>query len=195
LKYKVNVKTFAYQENFQNNSFLYLINSKAGTRITFMKTIKLNRNKVYIIGVAAILAFVAINRLNYIIGSKFATGKVINTHKWSTRTWRGGGSNFTAPIIRFRDGDYEITFTGETNDELTPDETVKVIYKADDPTEAEVFDFTGFLLPSLLYSLIPLLLLSAAAFSFIDAKEIVVIHVEKMYKLSFNKEKNSGKIN
>lgn len=158
-----------------------------------MRTIKLNRNKIYLIGVTTIFVFVIINRINFIVGSKFTTGQVIKTKSWSTRTVRDGGTSYTAPIVKFVDQNYEITFQGKTNDYLKPGEFVKVIYKADDQSNAVIFSFIDFLLPSLLYSLIPLLLLSAATFSFIESTDIVEINLKKSIKITITKENTSSK--
>ena len=153
-----------------------------------MNGIKLNRNKIYLIGIFIIAVFIAINRYNYISESKFAAGKVT-----SIRTWyaiRGG--SYSAPIIRFTADNYIITFQGVTNVELAPGDIVKVIYKKGDETKAEVFSFTGFLLPTLLYSLIPFMLLTAAAYSFLDASDLIVISLKSIYKTTVNKETESG---
>lgn len=157
-----------------------------------MKTIRLNRTKIYLIGVATILVFVVINRVNFIIGSKFTVGQVIKIKSWSTRNYRGGGSYYTAPIVKFTDHMNEMTFQGETNEDLKPGEFVKVIYKSDDQSDAKIFSFIDFMLPPLLYSLIPLLLLSAATFSFIESTDLVELNIEKMYKLTIRKEKISN---
>jgi hypothetical protein len=156
-----------------------------------MRTIRLNRNKIYLIGVVTILLFVIINRINFIIGSKFTIGQVIKTKSWSTRNWRGGSSYYTAPVVKFNDQHYEITFQGEGNEDLKPGEFVKVIYKSDDQSNAKIFNFIDFVLPPLLYSLIPFLLLSAATFSFIESTDFVEINLEKLYKLTIRKEKSS----
>lgn len=158
-----------------------------------MKTIKLNRNKIYFLSVVIILLFVIINRINFIYESNFAEGKVIQMVNRSSYSTLHGVTAYAVPVIKFRDGYSDITFEGERNADITVSETVKVVYKKDDPEKAEVFSFGGFLAPVLIYALLPLLLISAAVFSFLDSKELIVIDYEKFYKLNFKKEKKIEK--
>jgi hypothetical protein len=156
-----------------------------------MKTVKLSRNKIYLIGVTVILLFVIINRANFIYGSKFTTGKVIRIGKLSIQEYGHVGTSMSVPIIQFFNNSNVITIEGEKNADLTIGEEVKVVYKKDNPESAAVFSFGGFLVPGLLYSLIPLLLISAATFSFLDPSDLIVIDVGKFYSINLKKEKTN----
>ncbi|MGZ4034362.1 MAG: hypothetical protein ACXVPU_09430 [Bacteroidia bacterium] len=134
---------------------------------------KLNRNKIFAIGVIIVLLFITVNRLDFIIGSKFTSGKVIKIHKWEGRR-----SQWFAPVIQFSDDKYIYTFEGETNSDLGVGEEVSVVYKLADPLNARVFSFVGFILSPMIYSLIPFALLAAAVYSFIEPYETVTINMQ-----------------
>jgi hypothetical protein len=142
-------------------------------------TITLNRNKVFFIGLGIIFIFLLLNRIDYIIGSTTTTGKVQYVRHWTSRS-----SRYTAPVIEFQTEDYEIKFQGETNMPLHAGETVNVIYKIKDPTNAEVYSFIGFWLSPLLYCILPLIFLVAITFSFLTHSDVFVVNIGKRFTIT-----------
>jgi len=131
-------------------------------------------------GCGLLIIFISLNRIHFLIGSKFATGKVV---RW--RQYRA----YSTPIIQFTDANYLITFAGEANTDLETDDPVTVIFKKDDPTDAQVFSFAGFVMRPMIYALIPLMLLAAAVYSFLDPRDVVILRMQSFYKIRFSKEK------
>lgn len=141
--------------------------------------LKLNRNKIFVIGISIILAFLLINRVYFISQSEITTGEVVRNKSWSSnvvslRPYQGSGS-YSAPVIQFKKDSLEISFQGPTNLEIQDGEHVQVIYKISDPTDAELYSFVGFWFSPLLYCIIPLLFLTAATFSFLNSSDIITI--------------------
>lgn len=128
--------------------------------------IELNRKKIYLLGVAAIVALLFASRLDFIIGSSFTQGEVLDFESGRSVKW---------PIVEFQHNNYIYTFEGVSNDDLEMNEKVKVIFKQDDPSDARVFSFVGFLLPPLLWSILPLVLWTAAVYSFLTKKTIIQV--------------------
>lgn len=147
----------------------------------------LNRNKIFGIGVAIIALFITINRVDFLIGSSFAEGKVVKVRKWSGSR----GRSYFAPIVSYSVGANSYTFQGETYSELNVGEEVSVVYK-NDLSVAEVFSFVGFVMTPLIYALLPLLILTAAIYSFIEKNETVAFSIKGITK---NKPLNFQSIN
>lgn len=140
--------------------------------------IKLNRNKLFLIGLGIIFVFLLLNRIDYIFGSATTVGKVIYVKNWTYRS-----SRFTAPMVQFQTETQEITFQGETNMNLKNGETVDVIYKTNNPTNAEVYSFVGFWLSPLLYCILPLIFLVAIIFSFLTDSDVFVVNIGKPFTI------------
>lgn len=142
-------------------------------------TITLNRNKVFFIGLGIIFVFLLLNRIDYIFGSTTTVGKVVSVKKWKYRS-----SRFTAPMVKFQTETHEITFQGETNMNLQNGETVDVIYKINNPTNAEIYSFVGFWLSPLLYCILPLIFLVAITFSFLTRTDVFVVNIGKQFTIT-----------
>jgi hypothetical protein len=142
-------------------------------------TIKLNRNKLFLIGVGIVFIYVLLNRVDYIFGSNITTGEIVRI-----RSWSGNRSSYTAPIVKFSTETNEITFQGTTNMDASEGETVDVIYKANDPTNAEIYSFVGFWLSPLIYCILPLILLTAASFSFLTASDMLIFNIGKKFTVT-----------
>ena len=140
-------------------------------------TLRLSRNQLFLAGTGIILFFIVLNRLVYISGSAITTGKVIgiqygnsrSNYVYSSNRYREGSYSF--PVIQFNADSLRITFSGEHNVDLAAGETVSVIYKKKDPSQAKVYSFSGFWMAPLLYGLLPLLILAAVVFSFLEPKD------------------------
>lgn len=148
---------------------------------------KLNRIHILFIGLGIIVLYLFLNRFDFIWGSSTTTGKVIGFEKWVART---GRISFRAPIIQFSTDNEQLTFQGETDMDIKLGETVEVIYKPSNPTNAEVYTFAGFWLSPIIYCLIPLIILIAAAFSFLKPSDTITINFSKGKKLQFDRHRN-----
>ncbi|NTW91461.1 MAG: hypothetical protein HGA35_06005 [Erysipelotrichaceae bacterium] len=60
-----------------------------------------------------------------------------------------------------------------------PQQEIKIIYKVDDPNSAYVYSFNGFWLAPLMWSIIPLLFICAALFSFFNKEDCFLITIGK----------------
>ena len=153
---------------------------------------KLNRNKIFGIGFAIIVLFITINRVDFLIGSTFTKGKVIRFKDVPF----GRGITTKVPIIQFSARQEIHTFQGEINSELKAGEEIEVVYKLDDPLNANVFSFVGFILTPMIYALLPLLIFAAAIFSFLNKNETVTFSMKGISRnrpvdlKSFNAEEN-----
>lgn len=140
--------------------------------------VKLNRSQIFITGLIVILVYLLLNRVDYIWNSKITKGHIIGTAKWTA----GRSSSFSAPVVRFNVDGLEIIFYGTTNTEMDTGQEVNVIYKISDPQSAEIYDFMGFWFSPLIYCLLPLIILTAAVYSFLTAKDIISIDFNKFFK-------------
>lgn len=150
-------------------------------------TIKLNRNKVFLIGLCIIFVFLLLNRIDYIFGSSTTVGRVISVKEWETHNYsvnRFSNGQYFAPVVLFSIDSTEITFQATTNMDLKSGETVDVIYKTIDPANAEVYSFVGFWLSPLLYCTIPLILLIATTFSFLTRTDVFVVNIGKRFTIT-----------
>ena len=141
-------------------------------------TVNLNRDKIFFIGVAIIILYLFLNRLDFIINSRFTNGQVVDTRYWSSGG-RSGGS-FSAPIIQFELDSFIYKFQGETNTNLENGLQVRVVYKKSDPSNARVYNFFGFWFVPALESALIVMLLGAVVYSFLSEFAI--------YKVTFGKQ-------
>lgn len=137
-------------------------------------TFKLNRKNIFFIGLALTFVYLILNRLDYIFASQTTIGQVVEIQ------YEGG---FSVPIINFSPSDTSVSFKGVANMNLGLGDIVSVVYKTNDPSNAEIYTFTGFWLTPLLYCLIPLMLLMAIVFSFLSKKQTFTIHIGKQIRL------------
>ena len=126
--------------------------------------IQISRISVFIIGIIAIIFFVFLNRIEFILGSEITHGKKIGDRITSRR-------NYVYPVIQFETKKSIITFGGEINMEIDNPMDVPVIYKINEPTNAMVYTIVGFWMSPFIYAILPLLFLTAAVFSLLSEKE------------------------
>jgi hypothetical protein len=133
--------------------------------------IDLNRSKIFFIGLLIIFIYILLNRVDYIISSNTTEGKVIYKKNWVA----GKGGQYYSSTIKFSVDSKEITFMNTTDMSLELGETVSVIYKVNNPENAQVYSFAGFWLMPIPYCLIPLMILTAAVFSFLTSSDIIIL--------------------
>lgn len=147
-------------------------------------TITLTRQKLFFNGVSILLVYLFISRVNFIMGSEVTTGVV--TGKSSSATVTRGIHTVTivTPRVTFYAGSEKYVFYGEQDMPVMINQEVPVIYKKSNPAKARVYSLTGFWLPPLIWGIIPLMLFSAAIFSFMDPADNLIF--------KFGKEKLPG---
>lgn len=155
---------------------------------------KLNRIHILLIGVAVVILYLFLNRLDFIWGSNITSGQVIRFEKWNAKLHTDGnllytsdGLPFKAPLIEFIHEGQEYTFMGESDVEVKLNEQVQVIYKLSDPKDAEIYSFTGFWLTPIIYSLLPLMIVIAAVFSFLKPNDTIGINFFEDKKIRINR--------
>ncbi len=144
-------------------------------------TVKLNRITILLIGISIVIIFLFLNRFDYIIGSTTTIGEVKYIKMWTQGTI--SRTHYTAPIISFNYGSKTITFQAETNMDLEKGEKVNVIYKNKNPQNARIYSFIGFWLAPILYSMIPLLFLTALILSFINKSDEILFSFNKGFTM------------
>ncbi len=136
-----------------------------------MPLVKLNRSRLFMTGLIIIFFYLVLNRINFTKDTSLTKGVVIGLKGWSRR-----GPAYSPPMVLFRSrSGEEITFHGETNSAYMEGDTVPVIYKNDDPSNAHINTFTGFWLGPLIYSILPLMILTAVVFSFMNERDFLII--------------------
>jgi hypothetical protein len=147
----------------------------------FMR-IFINRNKFFLIGIVIILFFVFLNKIWFLINSESATGHL--------KRMESSGWGIQVPIIEFSAKGYDVEFSATDNMTIEDTHNIKVIYNPDNLTDARVFTFQGFWLTGLIYSIIPLIILAASVFSFIEKDELFVFNLRefKVSRVSDNQD-------
>ena len=133
-------------------------------------TIKLNRKKILFIGIGIIALYLFINRVEFIMGSEFTTGKVVSFY---------GNRSVSYPVVEFEIVDYIIRFTSEGNMDYYLGDEVPVIYKVNDPVNAEIYSFVGFWLTPIIFMFLPFILLISAVFSFLTKRQYFTVRFGK----------------
>ena len=154
-------------------------------------TFKITRKKLVIISISIILLFYLINRLNIIISSDFAdaqvVGEKIQCNQDSTRC-----ETITVYIGFTYNNSYYICESEKS--EIYPiGEELKVIIKNKDPHNASSFRFAGFWLNSLLYTLLPIMIIAALILTFINKNDVFLINFGKEKKTHITKLKDENK--
>jgi len=144
--------------------------------------LRFSRLKIYSFSIGLVFFLILLDRVEYILSSKAANGRVIEIKKWSTQGKYGG--RYTAPIIKFSTDDYIITFQGVTNMEAYVGEKVNVLYNPSNQVEASVFNFIGFWLTPLIFLLIPIMIITAFVFSFFKKNVIYSLEIGKKIRLN-----------
>ncbi len=146
--------------------------------------IRLNRIRIMFIGLLIISTFLIINRMVIINECEFTKGtvkKIVVNHS----PGNGAISSIT-PLIDFIYKGQTITFEATANINLEMGENVDVIYKKDNPANAEVFSFVGFWLIPIIYCLLPILFLLTATYSFLAANNFLVVDLGTFFKKKIN---------
>jgi hypothetical protein len=141
--------------------------------------LKLRRHHVFHIGIITIGIYLFLFRSDYIFDGVKTEGEVVGMVKA-----RGKQSYYTVPVINFTKGDKVYRFKGVENMDVFVGEIVQVIYIEDEPSKAKVHTFLGFWFTPLIYAIFPLMLLAAAAYSFLSPSHVIFLDLKKLFGIS-----------
>ncbi|MBC7425781.1 MAG: hypothetical protein H7321_04530 [Bacteroidia bacterium] len=79
------------------------------------------------------------------------------------------------PLIGFYHNSEQYVFSGSANVPLHVGDHVPVVYHPSDPDNALVYNFDGVWLGPLIYSIFPLLILTAVLFSFFKRDDLLAV--------------------
>jgi len=139
--------------------------------------VSLNRNRIILIAIAVIILYLFLNRFQYIRKSNFATGEVVALE--IKKDVMSSEKRFSCATIEFEAGDEIVCFSSERDVKYEIGETVKVIYKKDNPLDAKVYSFAGFWLAPTLYCIIPLWLIIAIILSFMNKNALIMFNFKR----------------
>ena len=143
-------------------------------------TFKVTRKKLVIISIGIILIFYLINRLNVIINSDFADAQVVGEKIQCNQD-----STHCETIIVYIGFTYNNSYyicESEKSEIYPIGEELTVIIKNKDPHNASSFRFAGFWLNSLLYTLLPIMVIAALILAFIKENAVFIINLGKNNK-------------
>jgi hypothetical protein len=136
--------------------------------------ISFRRTTVFFFGLIIILLLCYSWRINFYLRGKITSGTVLTTTYSNIRR-----TTYTYPTVKFLVGDDAYTFRADSNLPYDENDKVSVIYNPNDPRQCWIFTFLGFWLTPLIYSILPVVLLTAATFSFWSADDLITIGRKK----------------
>lgn len=148
--------------------------------------LKLTRLNLYFIGIFIIIIFIIVDRLSYVKQSAITKGIVTEIYVSRTSGTRYSNGKTLHPRIQFETDSFVIEFKAVSNMNVNVGDTVDVIYLKNDPINAEVFSFIGFLYMPILYGfLLILLILTPPIFSLMTNRTILLIDFAKVFQSGF----------
>jgi hypothetical protein len=141
--------------------------------------LNISRNFVLYFGIAVLLFYYGLNKLNFILDSKITSGLV---------SYPALGVNSNEASIVFKEQGNSYTFYAPPNVNFKPNEEVKVIFNAANPKLAYVFSFLGFWYEGLLYCLIPLCFWCAFILGFFSHSDSFLLSLFGKQKLKTQKK-------
>lgn len=108
-------------------------------------TFHLNRNTAYLLSLMILFVFIASNRINFLIGSDYAKGCIINMKTEQTNFIEMENSQHAFIYKAADDSTYQVF--DRSNSWVTAGDSVNVIYKESNPFKAKIFSFSGFWMP------------------------------------------------
>ena len=121
-------------------------------------TVRLSRKVLFLIGVTVLFIYLFISRINFLIGSMLVEGHAL------------GGRSHSVEYIVDR---HKYIIHTEANTTFINGQPVTVICKKSDPGRARVYSMLDFWIPPFIWGVVPLMLYSAAIFSFMGPDDSV----------------------
>ena len=155
---------------------VYLNQSERYTIHSESKVMKftLTRLQLVFVCLGAILFFVFLYRAQFVFFGKRANGEVVGGYVW-------GLAKAADPEIRFFRGNTPVLFKGEQNMRYQQGEIVPVIYLDQPDPDAHLYTFFGFWLKPLICSLVPIIFLVPALFSFFHRGDTFAFSLSKPF--------------
>lgn len=147
---------------------------------------RLNRIKLFLLGVGVIMACYFARQLTFIAASAKADGIVLNVTNNDSLSMEN--TLLSYPMVGFSANGETYIFRGESNMNVAKGDTVKVIYRSSNPSNAHIYSFTGFWLRNILWFIIPLVLWAAFSLSYLDRNEHLAINLRNPFKSKRNKK-------
>lgn len=133
--------------------------------------ISIRRAPIYIFGIIIILLCCYYSRITFYLKGKTTWGNVIRIAiAYSTPRY-----SYPASVVKFTVDNYDYTFLAETSVNYPKNKVVRVIYDPTNPTEAKALTFLGYWFTPCLYSLLPIVILTSALFSFMSPDQAIKI--------------------
>ncbi|MDQ3048227.1 MAG: hypothetical protein M3R27_11820 [Bacteroidota bacterium] len=145
--------------------------------------IKLNKINCFLLGLGFIFIFYFINRLDYIIGSEKASGKLIGYLLDDE-----GEQHRYFPIVEYTWKDKVYRCRGRENAAIAEKKEIPVLLENGDPYQPVIFTLGSFWLYPLFYALLPIVLWAAFSLSYVGKGEHLMIG----WKYPFVKKKRVG---
>lgn len=116
--------------------------------------------------------------MNDISKSVITDGIVVGHKEWRNKTFP---EDFEiAPVINFYHNSELIVFTAPRNIKLEPGSKVKVIYRKGNPYRAQLYNFYGYWLNAVIFTLLPIIIVSALVFTFVGKSDKVLFSFGKV---------------
>lgn len=138
--------------------------------------IKLPRRIILLLSLIIIIIFYLINRLNKIIKSDFAYGKITEIEIVYLKNTKDILE--TIPHIEFEAAGHKFKIKGTPNTKYKLNDKIRVIYDSKNPQNAKIYSLLEFWILPFLYYLIPIMISSAIILSFIEPNGFLVIKTE-----------------
>jgi hypothetical protein len=108
-------------------------------------TLKLTRGAAFIISLVVLIVIFASNRINFLIGSNYARGYIINMKPEQINYLELENSLHAFIYKAADDSTYQVF--DRSNSWVTAGDSVNVVYKESNPFKAKIFSFSGFWMP------------------------------------------------
>jgi hypothetical protein len=146
--------------------------------------LRLNRTQCYLLGLGIIFLFYFLNRSKFIIGSEKVQGTFV-FYVVDIDTVEG---KLIYPVIEYEVKDSVYRFQGKEGTAYRLNEKLPVLLQEGDPDKPLLYTIGSFWLYPLFYTLLPVLIWSAFALSYVNRNEKVLINLKYPF---FRKEKST----
>ncbi|NCC87907.1 MAG: hypothetical protein EOM05_08580 [Clostridia bacterium] len=116
--------------------------------------------------------------MNDISKSVITDGVVAGNKEWENKTFPEDSE--IAPVINFYHDSELIVFTAPRNIKIEPGSKVKVIYRKSNPYKAQLYNFFGYWLNAVIFTLLPIIIVSAFVFTFVGKSDKVLFSFGKV---------------
>lgn len=131
--------------------------------------LRLNRITLFLLGLVVIMICYFARQLTFIASAEITEGTVINVTNSDSISLENTALSY--PMVEFNANGNIQLFRAESNMNVTKGDKVKVIYQANEPSDAYIYSFTGFWLRNILWFIIPLVLWAAFSLSYLNRDE------------------------